>query len=345
MTAFVAFAAFNLLAALFLRGEARQVIARVGRGTGITQLAIGNSLVAYGYNSIVYDDRMGGGAHSINAAMSGSSPVEHLLMLRQGLAHQPKLRSVIYGFFDFQLTSNPPVEVSQLFGANAMGLFTEPKIAIRYYNMSWTERLKFSVLNHVPVYVNRGNLWWFVEILRRKLYAIGLPHKADEGPDVGFSVNMQPLTDSEFDAEARKELARGLALSPPVLEMLREARADGILFVVIEMPIRRDHLRLYELPSWTRYAAEVRHLVESQGGLYIDGSRWINDPDYFWDDIHLTATGGRRFSSDLADYLRNRRDSANAASVSPLSWNLSPRNRKRTASATLDRCLCARTFH
>jgi hypothetical protein len=251
--------------------------------------------------------------------------VEHLLMLRQGIAHQPKLRSVIYGFFDFQLTSDPRVEVSQMFGANAMGLFAEPKVAVRYYNMSWSERLKFSILKHVPVYVDRGNFWWFVEILRRKLYAIGLPHKGNDGPDAGFSVNIEPMTDTEFDAEARNELAHGVALSPPVREMLREAREDGVSFVVIEMPVRRDHLRLYDHSSWTRYAAQVRHLVETQGGLFIDGSRWINDPEYFWDEIHLTDVGARRFSADLADFLRKRRDSINTASVSSLSWKLSPR--------------------
>ena len=321
-TAFVAVLAFNLGAALLLRGVARQVISRVDNGTGITQLAIGNSLIACGYNSIVYDDRRGEGARSLNAAISGSSPVEHLLMLRQGITHQPQLRSVIYGFFDFQLTSNPPVEVSQLFGSNAMGLFAEPKVAVRYYNMSWSERLKFSILKHVPVYVDRGNFWWFVEILRRKLYAIGLPHKANDGPDAGFSVNIPSMTDSEFDAEARNEVA--YALSPPVLEMLREARADGVSFVVIEMPVRRDHLRRYDHLSWTRYAARVRQLVETQGGLFIDGSRWTNDPEYFSDEIHLNETGGRRFSSDLADFLRERRDSINTASVSSLSWKLSP---------------------
>ncbi len=65
---------------------------------------------------------------------------------------------------------------------------------------------------------------------------------------------MKPLTESEFDSEARAELERGSALNPPVLEMLREARAKGISFVVVEMPVRQNHLCMYDHPVWTRYA-------------------------------------------------------------------------------------------
>jgi hypothetical protein len=100
-TALVAFLATNLLAVFCLRGLKRQVISRVDRTAGITQLAIGNSLIAYGYDSTVFDNQIGGGFRSLNAGISGSSPVEDLLKLRRGIAHQPKLRA----FTDFTISS------------------------------------------------------------------------------------------------------------------------------------------------------------------------------------------------------------------------------------------------
>lgn len=191
--------------------------------------------------------------------------------------------------------------------------------------MSWMERLKFSLLHHVPLYVARGNLWWLIEMFRRKLHAIGMPPEGEKCPDAGSSVNMKPLTESEFDSEARAELERGSALNPPVLEMLREARAKGISFVVVEMPVRQNHLCMYDHPVWTRYAVELRRLIETQGGIYVDGSRWIDDPSKFWDEVHLNERGGRSFSYELAEYLRDQRHSINAASVSCYPWNLSHR--------------------
>lgn len=69
-TALVAFLATNLLAVFCLRGLTRQ--GNFPSGPDSRYNSTRHRLIAYGYDSTVFDNQIGGGFRSLNAGISGS---------------------------------------------------------------------------------------------------------------------------------------------------------------------------------------------------------------------------------------------------------------------------------
>ena len=75
---------------------------------GLTHLALGNSLMAAGFDSSAFDQYLGSpNAVAFNAGLGSSYPVEHLILLRRALRDHSTINTVIYGFFDLQLDFVP----------------------------------------------------------------------------------------------------------------------------------------------------------------------------------------------------------------------------------------------
>ncbi|HKV54979.1 MAG TPA: SGNH/GDSL hydrolase family protein [Candidatus Binataceae bacterium] len=309
LAAAIVLVAFNLLVIRFARNSVpRQLIERIESTPGITTLGLGNSLMAAGFDAAVFDSQMSP-AHvlAFNAGLGASSQVEHLTLLREAFRRDPTIKVVIYGFFDFQLTDPPVINNSDLIGNLAASYYLEPAIAAQYYQMSTRDRVEFEAMRFFPMMVERGNIWAKVELLRRAVDRIGMPHIETNqfGRASDFAL-LEARSREAFAASCENWYKSGAGLNEPVSEMIRESHAHGAAVVIVEMPMAPYHRRqFYSLAEWDRYRQKVRKLVQEAGAEYISASDWISDPRDFADHLHLRATGAGDFSRELALYLRN----------------------------------------
>ena len=135
----------------------RQLINRIDSSSAITHLALGNSLMAAGFDVPIFDRYMTPApARALNAALGATSQVEHLMLLRRAMRHDPDIEEVIYGFFDFQLTEQPVIRNQDLIGNLAASYYLEPAIALHYSQMAPRDRLEFRLMRYFPLLVERG---------------------------------------------------------------------------------------------------------------------------------------------------------------------------------------------
>ena len=193
--------AFNLLVRDFARNTIPRVLIRtIDTSGGITHLALGNSVMAAGFDAAAFEQGLRPEtATALNAGLGATSPVLHLMILREALRRDPTIKVVIYGFFDFQLSEPTIISDADLVGNNAASYYLEPQIELRYYQMSWRDRVEFEAMRQMPMTAERGIIWEKVELRRRALGAIGMPPVATDR--FGPGSRLQP---------ARSALARGL---------------------------------------------------------------------------------------------------------------------------------------
>lgn len=284
---------------------ARLVVNAAEQSSGANCIVIGNSLLYTGFKAQQFDEaaaKMDVSSRSLNAAVGATLPVEHLLMLRLALRKNPDPSVVIYGFFDFQLTDAPVARSDELMGNRNIGVFLEPREAERYYIMDAATFIKFRLLRDLPMYVERGNPYGRVELIRRRLRRIGLDSSAgDLSGNHNFAELEAPLP-AVFTQHCHDAIEKKEPLSAPVQEIIRETRASGARIVIVEMPLPPSHVhKFYDLPDWAAYETYVRGMATAQGAEFIDASQWMPDGSDFQDILHLSKLGAAQFSTKLAD--------------------------------------------
>lgn len=299
--------AFNL----FVKRAAQNVVPRkliksIDSTSDVTHLALGNSLMAAGFDAPIFDRYMTPApVRALNAALGATSPVEHLMFLRRAMRRDPEIGEVIYGFFDFQLTEQPITRNQDLIGNLAASYYLEPAIALHYYQMAPRDRLEFGLMSYFPVLVERGIIWEKVELWRRALGAIGLPHTATNrfGRAHDFSL-LEASSSAAFAGQCKNASRPSVGLNAPLVEIIREARARTAKVVIVEMPMSPYHREtFYRLAAWNRYRQRLRQLVEASGAEYVSAGDWIQDRAEFADNLHLSPAGAAYFSRRLALYL------------------------------------------
>jgi hypothetical protein len=286
----------------------RVLIRAIDTSSGITDLALGNSLIAAGFDAATFDKGMEPEpAAALNAGLGASSPVQHLAILREALRRDRTIKVVIYGFYDFQLSEPPIVRNADLFGNYAISYYLEPQIALQYYQMSPRDRFEFKIMRRVPMMVERGTIWEKVEKLRRAMAAIGMPHEQTNRFGRAADFNLLEANSREAFAAACDRWSEPTAgLSAPILEIVRESQAHGAKVVFVEMPMHPFHQRTYyDLPQWGRYRDKLRALIAQTGSTYISASDWIENPAEFADHLHLGPAGAKYFSGRLAQQLKS----------------------------------------
>jgi hypothetical protein len=305
-----------LLTVLFLAGAnwaihrlsdhspARRQVDAVAHSSGMNCIVIGNSLLASGFDDAAFDQaakEVDVSARSLNAAVGATLPVEHLLMLRLALRSNPHPSVVVYGFFDFQLTDPPVVRSEDLGGNRSIGVFLEPNIAKRFYIMEPTTLITFSLWHDVPMYVERGNAYGRVELMRRRLNRIGLdPSFVDRSGNRNFA-ELEAASSEAFLAHCTEAVEGNQPLSAPIQEIIRETHAYGGRAVFVEMPLPPSHIQeFYSLEGWHVYQSYLRTMLATEGVELVDASQWMSSTNDFADRLHLTAQGGAQFSEELA---------------------------------------------
>lgn len=301
-------AAMNAAVSVLTRNSVpRQVMRHARESRAASVVALGNSLVASGFNEAAFDAAAGLAVPrgAANLGLGASTPVEQLLLLRYALAHGVRPRLAIYGFFDFQLTEANQVAIGDIMGNRAMDYYVEPSYARRFYSLSAHDAAEFQALHGFAMFADRGAIWAKVEILRRAIGQQGLP--VEQSNRFGRAADFT-LLEARDAQEFREKCENGLALplSPAVRELLRVASDAGLSVAVVEMPMRQAHRRMfYDTSWWEQYVAHVRTLLAAFPVTFIDASHWIRDDSQFDDPLHLGKSGAEEFSRRLGEELRN----------------------------------------
>lgn len=264
-------------------------------------LALGNSLMAAGFDESVFDSAAGMTASNgaVNLSLGASSPVEQLLLLRYALAHGIRPRLLIYGFYDLQLTEPVRFSANDMIGNHAMLYYLEPNYARQFYSLSARDSLQFSALHDVPMFADRGAIWSKVEILRRSMAQQGMPQENTNqfGRAADFSL-LEPANVNAFRMDC--EAALRLPLAPPVAELIRQAHEADMDIVLVEMPMRRAHrAQFYETKWWNDYIGHVRELLSPYNVTFVDSSDWATADSLFADPLHLSQRGAVLFSRKI----------------------------------------------
>jgi len=298
--------AFNLIVRHIARNSVpRQLVRELDATAGITHLALGNSLMAAGFDSSVFDASMAPQpVIAFNAGLGASGTVEQLMILQRALRDASTVKVVIYGFFDFQLTDPPSVTLSDLIGNRAAAFYLDPGLALRSYQMSPSDRLEFELLRHVPMVVERGGIWAKVEKMRREMGEVGMPPvETNRFGQVADFALLEARSPADFASQC--ERGQKTRLSQPVVEMIADAHARGAQVVIVEMPMHPYHQsHFYALASWDKYRDHLRKLVEAQQATYLNADDWIEDQNEFADHLHLAPSGAKDFTARLAVRIR-----------------------------------------
>jgi hypothetical protein len=277
--------------------------ARQSRSASV--IALGNSLVASGFDEVAFDSGAGLSAPrgAANLGLGASSPVEQLLLLRYALSHGVHPNLVVYGFYDFQLTTPDRFTTSDLIGNHAMLYYVEPLYARRFYSLSLHDSFQFRAMHAIPMFAERGAVWAKVEILRRAIAQQGMP--AERTNHMGRAADFSLLeSDNAEDFRLQCEASTNLPLTSSVRELLRQAHDLGLTIAVVEMPMPDRHRRLfYDTPWWSQYVTHIRNLLAPFNVIYVDAGDWIQDDALFDDPLHLSARGAAQLSQRLGRLL------------------------------------------
>jgi hypothetical protein len=300
--------AFNLVVQHFARNSVpRQLLRQIDAARGITHLAVGNSLIAAGFDPSVFGASMAPEpVVAFNAGLGASGTVEHLMILQRALRDAATVKVVIYGFFDFQLTDAPSATLTDFFGNRAVAFYLDPGQALRSYQMSPSDRFEFDLFRHVPMVVERAGIWANVERMRREMGEVGMP-RADTnrfGRVADFAL-LEARSPADFASQCERLTEQNAGLSRPISEMIADAHVRGAQVVVVEMPMHPYHQsHFYALSSWDKYRDHLRKLVEAEHATYLSAADWIEDANEFADHLHLARPGAKDFSARLAVKIR-----------------------------------------
>jgi hypothetical protein len=301
---FLYLVAINFGVAFLTRNSVpRRVLRRAQDAQAARVLALGNSLMAAGFDESAFDSTSGltPPQGAINLGLGASSPVEQLLLLRYSLAHGIRPRLLIYGFYDFQLTEPIRFTSGDMIGNHAMLYYVEPSYARHFYSLSPHDSLEFSALHGIPMFADRGAIWAKVELLRRSLARQGMPAEANNqfGRVADFSL-LESASSGEFQMKC--EASMSMPLNPAVNELLRQAHEANIAISIVEMPMRGYHREsFYENQSWKDYIAHVRDLFSPYHATFIDASDWVENDSLFADSLHLSSEGAAILSRRLGE--------------------------------------------
>jgi hypothetical protein len=298
--------ALNVVVAFLARNSMpRRILRHADQSRPASVLALGNSLVAAGFDSGVFDTAAGlSSPHgAVNLGLGSTFPVEHLLLFRYAYSRGMRPGLLLYGFYDFQLTTADRFAIGDVIGNHSMLYYMEPFYARQFYSLTAHDAVQFDALRAFPMFADRGSIWGKVEILRRAMSQQGMPPQRSNqfGRASDFS-----LLESDNPEVFRRQCQASLEfpLSPSVHELLRQARNADISVVVIEMPMRQAHRNLfYDTPWWNLYVAHIRKLLIPLGVSFVDASRWIEDDSLFADPLHLSDEGAVQFSQRLGGLL------------------------------------------
>lgn len=163
---------------LVVHSVPRQTMASIATAARtIDLLGIGNSLMAAGFDpdEIERVCREGGRpCVAVNAGLGSTTTIEHLDLARFSLSRH-RVKTLIYGYFDQQMSVDAALKNADLIGNHSMLYYQEPELTLRYAHFDGFNRLAFQVYRCCALLRERSAIWAKVERLRRQIGAVGMP--------------------------------------------------------------------------------------------------------------------------------------------------------------------------
>jgi len=270
-----------------------QKLDAIEAATKANTLVVGNSLLDYTLDEQVFQDTARSASADLiplNTAISATSAPEHYLLFSRALRLLPGIHTVVIGFYDFQLTAERQVKVSDM-GFDRMVAFN-PRVPIRdaesIYAFSPQEKLLFRLFRALPLIAFRFNIWHPVERLRISL----------GGPEY----SMDKIIEEVYGYGAAGFHGTVTHLNAPMDRLIRDAQARHCQVIFVLMPMAPRHLKVcYAQPLWQNYQAEVTRVLAEDRCGFIDATTWFPSPDYFKDSIHLNERAVEPLSVKLAN--------------------------------------------
>jgi len=272
--------------------------------TPVTDISLGNSLVEVGLLPKVFN-QVRNERNVFQLALGGTKPIENYATLRYYFDNLPPKtplpRTLIYGFYDRQLTDASLRDWDDVSGNFAIVYYTNIENTLPFYASkdnwrTWRYRLSAPF----PVITDRGQVWSAVEKMRRQVSRIGLTKEATNA--FGRIEDMGALEPDvpQFERACLREARAGAPLSPAMDAIMQLCAQYKMRVVFVKMPMSSFHRRTYYSTAiWHQYETQLRATAKSYGAAYIDASDWIDDTK-FSDHVHLLKPGAVPFTRRLA---------------------------------------------
>jgi hypothetical protein len=273
-------------------------------------LAIGNSLLDRHLDEAAFAQAAaahGEALKPINAALAASEPPEQRLLFDYATSGHPGIRTLVVGMYDFQLTKPDQTRLADLVGNRMVGIdhrFPFGEVA-SVYGFGTLDRIRLRLLRALPMAAHRANMWKNVELLRRAMAQVGMPHAAvnSMGRVDDFAL-LEARSPEAFDAQARAFIEQPDHFNPSYDAIFDKAHRAGIDVAIVVMPMSPAHQYVfYSRPLWRQYFAAIRGLAGLRGIRVIDLSAMFSGQDDFADRLHMTQQSAHLFSIRLADAL------------------------------------------
>lgn len=295
-------ASFNFLVAHMSRNTVpRQILLDAKSSKSATDLFVGNSLVAAGFDRKIFEANLPT-RKAINLGLGFSSPVEHYLLLKSSTNHRQA--NIWYGFFDTQLTDFIKSDYESLFGNRAASYYIEPETAISLYApndfiRAWQIRLT----GKIPMLVERASIWATVERMRRILGEVGMPHAVVNqfGRNEDFKI-LAASDEKSFVQSCQNVIRNKTGFNSGTSHILKLVNQRSAKVTFILMPMNQKHRgKFYNTSSWKAYKNYLSNLIKMNGGSLVDASDWIAD-EGFSDGLHLNKLGASLFSRKITTF-------------------------------------------
>ena len=269
-------------------------------------LLLGNSLLEDRVDETLFitaASERGKSFRPVNTALGGIPPQEQRLLYEYALYRHPHIRTLVVGVFDFQLTAEDHTRPWNITGNGLVAIDSAVPISevADAYNFGQLDLMQVRVLRALPFLPNRVSAWKGVELLRRSLGEIGMPHAqtTNLGRASDFAY-LEAAAASDFDDKAYEFLQSPNRFNTSYEYIFQHARSTGIDPVIVIMPMSPFHrAKFYSLQSWTLYRAAFIRLASERGIRVIDASNWLPLGKYFDDNLHMSRTGVAEFSERL----------------------------------------------
>jgi len=272
-------------------------------------LIVGNSLLTgLDEPALVRAANEGGESFNpINVATVASQPPEHKLLFNYAYKRQPSIRTLVVGIYDFQLTTLVKSRMTDLMGNRMIAVdhrfgFDE---VVSSYGFGAGDQVELGVARTLPMVANRGNVWKYVELVRRSMAAMGMPRVATNNMGrVDDFKAIESASPETFDAEANAFLEQPDHFNPSYDSIFSTAARAKMNIVVVIMPMSPYHRAIfYSRPSWKGYIAALDQLADRRGIRVIDASGWLPAEGNFKDHLHMNSEALHEFSLRLGSEL------------------------------------------
>lgn len=273
-------------------------------------LVVGNSLLDHHLDEAALNtaaETSGARYAIVNSALGASEPPEQRLLFDYAVEKHPGIHTLVVGIYDFQLTAPDHSSVTDLTGNRMVGIdhrFPAAEVASTY-GFGMVERAQLAILRAIPMAAYRANAWKYVELLRRSMASLGMPHVATNSmgrvEDFGALEAGSPQL---FDAQAEAFLSQPTHFNASYESIFTQAHNAGMKIVVVIMPMSPAHREsFYVRPLWNQYRQALTTLAGQRGIRIVDASGWMSSQDDFADHLHMTQQAAHDFSARLGTEL------------------------------------------